>query len=92
VLGCAVTRTFERDGVAFAVSLTAGTVQLRLTHDNGARGADRAKGEGMSLRMTTSQDIDALAEAIQARGGVLDAPRTSAAPRLARRLTLNLSR
>jgi uncharacterized glyoxalase superfamily protein PhnB len=73
VLGCTVTRTFERDGVPFAVSLAAGAVQLLLTQDSGARGTDRLKGEGFSLRWTTSQNIDALAAAIQARGGVLDA-------------------
>jgi predicted enzyme related to lactoylglutathione lyase len=32
---------------------------------------DRAKGEGFSLMITTTQDIDALAEGIRRRGGTL---------------------
>jgi uncharacterized glyoxalase superfamily protein PhnB len=73
VLGFAVVRTFERDGTMFAVSLKAGAVPILLTQDNGAKGSDRAKGDGMSLNFTTTQDIDALARAIEERGGVLDA-------------------
>lgn len=72
VLGLTVARTHERDGKVFAVSLRAGTVALLITQDNGARGADRAKGEGMSLRMTTSQNVDALAQRVREHGGVLE--------------------
>jgi uncharacterized glyoxalase superfamily protein PhnB len=74
VLGCTITREFDRGGVPFAVSLTAGAVRLLLTQDDGAHGSDRVKGDGMSLQLTTAQDIDALAQAIEARGGTLDAP------------------
>jgi hypothetical protein len=51
----------------------------------------RRKESGRKHQQRFEQALER-AEAIQARGGVLDAPRTSAAPRLARRLTLNLSR
>jgi len=49
-------------------------VQLLLGQDDGAKGLDRGKGEGFSLQLTTSQDIDAIAARIQARGGTLETP------------------
>jgi catechol 2,3-dioxygenase-like lactoylglutathione lyase family enzyme len=61
VLGFTVEREFERDGTPFAARLRAGSVAMLLTQDNGAKGAGRAKGEGFSLQLTTTQDIDALA-------------------------------
>ena len=73
VLGFTVSRTFERGGPMFAASLRAGTVAVLLTQDDGAKGTDRAKGDGISLRLTTSQDIDELAARIKSNGGTLDA-------------------
>lgn len=72
VLGLTVVRTFERDGKMFAASLRAGAAPILLTQDNGARGTDRMKGEGMSFQLTTAQNIDELARGIRARGGVLE--------------------
>ncbi len=72
VLGFTVAHTHERDGKLFAVSLRAGTVAILLTQDNGAKGLNRAKGEGISLRLTTSQNIDELARRIREGGGVLE--------------------
>jgi uncharacterized glyoxalase superfamily protein PhnB len=72
VLGFTVSRTFERAGTMFAASLRAGTVAILLTQDDGARGLDRVKGEGMSLQLTTSQNIDELAKRVRERGGTLD--------------------
>src|SRR5438874_4201941 len=46
VFGFFVEREYERDGKPTAVSLKAGAVQLLITQDDGAKGADRAKGEG----------------------------------------------
>jgi predicted enzyme related to lactoylglutathione lyase len=77
VLGFTIDRRFERDGISFAVRVRAGAVALLLTQDNGAKGSDRAKGAGISLRLTTAQDIDALAAQVKARGGALDAEPTS---------------
>jgi uncharacterized glyoxalase superfamily protein PhnB len=71
VLGFTVTRTFDRAGTMFAASLRAGSVAILLTQDDGAKGLDRAKGEGISLQLTTSQNIDELARRIQQRGGTL---------------------
>jgi uncharacterized glyoxalase superfamily protein PhnB len=78
VLGFAVAREYERDGALIAVTMSAGEIELLLTQDNGARGEERVKGEGFSLRFTTAQDVDALASGIVARGGVLDMEPTDA--------------
>ena len=72
VLGCAVDRKFEREGKLMAVSLRAGEARILITQDDGSKGADRIKGEGFSLMMTTAQNIDSIAAGIHARGGVLD--------------------
>lgn len=67
-LGFEVDREHRRDDRLFAVSLRAGTVRLLLTQDNGARGAERAKGAGFSLQITTSQSIDAIAARVARTG------------------------
>ena len=71
VVGFTVAREYRRDERLIAVALQAGGVELLLVQDDGAKGVDRAKGEGCSLQVTTTQDIDALAARITARGGVL---------------------
>jgi uncharacterized glyoxalase superfamily protein PhnB len=73
VLGFAVFRTFDREGTMFAASLRAGAVAILLTQDNGAKGADREKGAGISLRLTTPQNVDDVARRVKERGGTLDA-------------------
>ncbi len=78
VVGFAVERTYEREGKLMAVALRAGSVEILLTQDNGAKGADRAKGEGFSLMFTSLQDIDALAAQAKARGATLDTEPTDA--------------
>jgi uncharacterized glyoxalase superfamily protein PhnB len=72
VVGFAVDRQFEREGTLMAVSLRAGDVRLLLTRDDGAKGRDRVKGEGLSLQITTDQAVDEIAGRITARGGALD--------------------
>lgn len=71
VLGFAIDRHFEREGKLMAVSLKAGSVRILLTQDDGAKGLDRAKGEGFSLQITTAQNVDELAKGIKERGGQL---------------------
>ncbi|MEO6878633.1 MAG: VOC family protein [Gemmatimonadaceae bacterium] len=72
VLGFTVARVFDRGGVPFAASLRAGIVALLLTQDDGARGEGRIKGDGISLQLTTRQNIDELAQRFQARGGTIE--------------------
>ena len=71
VVGFAVDREYRRDGQLRAVALRAGAVRLLLGQDDGAKGWERAKGDGFSLQLTTAQDVDALAARIRARGGTL---------------------
>jgi uncharacterized glyoxalase superfamily protein PhnB len=71
VLGFTVARRHEREGKLMAVSLAAGNVRILLTQDDGAKGADRTKGDGFSLMIITAHDIDALATRIKASGGAL---------------------
>ena len=72
VLGFEVDRRHEREGKLIAVSLRAGAVRILLTQDDGGRGFERQKGEGMSLQFTTQQDADSLAAAIKQKGTALD--------------------
>ena len=72
VLGFTVAREYRREERLVAVTLESGGVELLLVQDDGAKGSDRAKGEGFSLQITTVQDIDELAARIKARGGVLE--------------------
>lgn len=78
VLGFTVDREHEREGKLIAVSLRAGSVRLLITQENGARGAERRKGEGFSLQLTTAQDIDAIAARVTQAGAELDTPPSSA--------------
>lgn len=72
VLGFAVDERWERDGKLMGVSLKAGTVTFMIGQDDWKKGRDRRKGEGFRIYCSTTQDVDALAKGIQARGGKLD--------------------
>jgi uncharacterized glyoxalase superfamily protein PhnB len=72
VIGFTVEREYERGGSPMGAALRAGSIEILVTQDDGAKGLDRAKGDGMSIQFTTTQDIDAVARGIQERGGVLD--------------------
>lgn len=72
VIGFIVEQQYEFDGVLRAVRLKAGVVNLLINQDNGAKGWDRKKGEGISLNLTTAQDVDAIAGRIKERGGTLE--------------------
>jgi uncharacterized glyoxalase superfamily protein PhnB len=74
VLGFVVDREFEREGRLIAVSLRADAIRILITQDDGAKGLDRAKGDGFSLQITTGQDIDAIAARAVAAGAELDSP------------------
>jgi uncharacterized glyoxalase superfamily protein PhnB len=72
VMGFTVDQQYEREGTLRAVALKAGSVRILLGQDDGAKGWDRAKGEGLSLMFTTAQNVDEVAERIRQRGGTLD--------------------
>jgi uncharacterized glyoxalase superfamily protein PhnB len=71
-LGFDVVQKHEREGVVRSVSLRAGNVRILLNQDNGQRGADRMKGEGLSFMITTAQNIDEIANRITASGWTLE--------------------
>jgi uncharacterized glyoxalase superfamily protein PhnB len=72
VVGFAVEREHRREGRLMAVSLKAGEVRILIGQDDGAKGLDRPKGEGHSLQIVTSDDIDAIAARVRAHGVALD--------------------
>ena len=72
VLGFELDQKFEREGVLRSVRLRAGTVNLLLNQDDGRKGWDRVKGQGISFMITTAQSIDDIAARARANGGHLD--------------------
>ena len=72
VLGFTLDRPLERDGTLRGFALSAGPVRVHLNLDDGAKGWNRTKGQGFSLRFNTAQDIDEIARRIKERGGSLD--------------------
>ena len=77
-LGFSLDREFEREGKLRAVSLRAGSARILLSQDDGFKGADRIKGEGFSIQITTSQPIDDIASRAKKAGVVLDTEPTDA--------------
>jgi uncharacterized glyoxalase superfamily protein PhnB len=71
-LGFEIQRRQESEGGLQFVSLRAGNAALGLGQDDFARGADRVKGAGLRLWITTNQDLHALAERAKAAGITLD--------------------
>lgn len=71
VLGCVVVERWEKNGELRGATLRAGAVDFYLGQDDWKLGRDRVKGAGFRIYCTTSQDIDAIAAGIKARGGVL---------------------
>ncbi len=74
VLGFKVEERWKREGKLVGVGLRAGEVLLMLGQDDWKKGRDRRKGEGFRIHCMTTQDVDAIAKRIEAKGGVLDQP------------------
>ncbi len=72
VVGFGITQRYEHEGEVRTVALNAGGVIILLNQDDGAKGWDRIKGQGLSMTITT-EDVDAVAAAIKAAGGTLEA-------------------
>jgi catechol 2,3-dioxygenase-like lactoylglutathione lyase family enzyme len=77
VLGFVVDQKHERGGRLIAVSLRAGAVRILPTQDDGAKGFDRVKGEGLSFQITTRQSVDAVAAELKRHGTILDTEPTT---------------
>ncbi len=71
VLGCIVVDKWEKEGQLRGATMRAGVVEFYLGQDDWKLGRDRQKGAGFRVYCNTSQDVDDVAAAIKARGGVL---------------------
>jgi catechol 2,3-dioxygenase-like lactoylglutathione lyase family enzyme len=71
-LGFEVVHKMDRDGKLQYVAMRAGAANIGLGQDDFAKGKDRAKGVGVRVWLTTSQDIAALAARATAAGLKLD--------------------
>jgi len=76
VVGFVIGERWEREGKLVGCELRAGSVSLMLGQDDWKKGRDRTKGEGFRIYCSTTQDVDALAGQIKARGGKLDSEPT----------------
>ncbi len=74
VVGFTVDQEHEREGTLRAVSLIAGDVRMLIGQDDGAKGLNRAKGAGLSIQITTAQNVDEIARRIESAGGTLESP------------------
>jgi uncharacterized glyoxalase superfamily protein PhnB len=72
VVGFTVDRRIERDGTLRGVAVSAGDVRIILNQDDGAKGWDRVTGQGFSLQISTTQNVDEIARRIRERGGSLE--------------------
>ena len=73
VLGFKVEQTWDEGGKVTGVSLRAGGVSFLIGQDDWKKGRNRSKGVGFRMFCMTDKSVDALAKAIEARGGKLDA-------------------
>jgi uncharacterized glyoxalase superfamily protein PhnB len=71
-LGFSVEQRWETDGELRGVMLRAGRSRLGLSQDDFAKGRDRAKGLGMSIWLTTVQDLEKLVARIKKNGVTLE--------------------
>jgi uncharacterized glyoxalase superfamily protein PhnB len=72
VLGFTVGQRYEREGRLMAVAMKAGAVSILISQDDGTKGLDRVKGQGISLMFTTAQSIDQLASRVRESGVMFD--------------------
>ena len=72
IVGFTIDQRYEHEGKLMGVTLKAGDVRLFLGQDDGAKGWDRVKGEGISLQIMTAQNVDEIAARIKERGAKLD--------------------
>ena len=71
VLGFVPKDVWQEGGGLRGVELIAGSVTVILLQDDGNVG-DRAKGVGLRLWFRMAQDVEALADRVRARGGVVE--------------------
>ena len=71
-LGFTVQERWETDGELQGVMLRAGNCRIGLSQDDFAKGRDRPKGIGMSVWLTTIQDLEQVVTRIKEAGVTLE--------------------
>ena len=71
VVGFVEDGRYEIEGKLRSVMVKAGDVRILLNQDDGAKGWDRQKYAGVSLQITTAQNVDDVANRIRNAGGTL---------------------
>ena len=71
VLGFKVDRPYVRDGQTVGAAIVAGGARISLNQDDGKKGANRVKGQGMAIYFNTAQDVDQLAARASAAGATI---------------------
>jgi uncharacterized glyoxalase superfamily protein PhnB len=73
VIGFNIDKQHEREGKVRAARMSAGDVHILLNQEDGAKGWDRVKGQGVSISFIISSDLDDIAARIKSAGVTLDA-------------------
>ena len=71
-LGFAVEDRWEENGALLGATLLAGKTRIGLSQDDWKKGRDRAKGQGLRVYITTTQNVDDLAARAKGAGVSLD--------------------
>jgi catechol 2,3-dioxygenase-like lactoylglutathione lyase family enzyme len=71
-VGFHMDRSWDVDGKMAGATMLAGDVRINLNQDDGKKGPGRAMGQGFSIHLSTGQDVDQVAAAIERRGAKLD--------------------
>lgn len=69
VVGFTLERTHQHGGGVLGLELVAGDLRVVISQDDGSKGRDRIKGQGIGLYLGTVQDVDDIAARIKERGG-----------------------
>ncbi len=72
VLGFKVIERWEHEGQFLGAQIGSGDISFNVGQDDWKMGRDRVKGQGTRMYIVMGPDIDTYAEAIKARGGVLE--------------------
>jgi uncharacterized glyoxalase superfamily protein PhnB len=72
-LGFGVEERWEEQGTLLGVMLRAGEARIGLSQDDWKKGRNRRKGEGMRIYVSTTQNLDQLADQAKKAGIALDA-------------------
>jgi uncharacterized glyoxalase superfamily protein PhnB len=72
-LGFGVEERWEENGTLLGVMMRAGKTHIGLSQDDWKRGRDRKKGVGMRLYLSTTQNVDEIAQRAKSAGITLKA-------------------